>query len=112
MRKKVMLADVVRWLKQAMEAAQADPGDAGGDVTARSYRELRVTFVIETGNVHVYVITRNREFAGYWKRTHYSTTADGAEVEWREEDIGVVNGADWLPTPFVKWMEGETPPVR
>jgi hypothetical protein len=111
-KKQVLLRDVIAWLRTAMEAAQQDLGDAGGDYTALSYRELRTTFAVETGNVYVYVITRNREFAGYGEKTFYAVTHDGVEVEWRAEDEGIPTGADWLPQEFVEWMRRETPPVE
>jgi hypothetical protein len=37
--KKATLAKVLEWLRAAMEAAQQDLGDAGGDYTALSYRD-------------------------------------------------------------------------
>jgi hypothetical protein len=106
MREKVLLKDVVAWLRAAMEAANRDPGDAGGDYTALSYRELRVGINTETGGLSIYVHTRNREFTGYGEKTYYAITHDGVEVEWREEDIGIVSGSDWLPRGFVEWMKG------
>jgi hypothetical protein len=102
--KKVLLKDVVAWLRAAMEAASRDPGDAGGDYTALSYRELRVAINTETGGLSIYVHTRNREFTGYGERTYYAVTDDGAEVEWRAEDEGIVTGADWLPREFKAFM--------
>ena len=102
----VTLAKVLEWLRAAMEAATRDLGDAEGTITALSYRELQVAINTETGGLSIYVRTHNREFTGYAKRTHYAITSDGAEVEWREEDIGIATGADWLPREFVEWMKG------
>lgn len=62
--------------------------------------------------MYAYVITRNREFAGYGGKTFYAVTHDGVEVEWRAEDEGIPTGADWLPQEFVEWMRRETPPVE
>jgi hypothetical protein len=107
---KVLLKDVLAWLREAMEAAQADLGDAGGDYTALSYRDLTTTLTATTGDVVVYVNTRNREFTGYGEKVHRAVTYDGAEIIWREEDIGIVTGADWLPQDFVDWMRGGVSP--
>jgi len=106
MGKAVTLAKVLEWLRAAMEAAQSDPGDAGGNFTALSYRELRVEFVTETGGVHVLITTRNREFPGYEERIYRATTEDGVEVTWRAE-LGVPTGASWLPWEFFDWMRKE-----
>jgi hypothetical protein len=100
---KVTLAKVLEWLRAAMEAAQADPGDTGGNFTALSYRELRVEFVTETGGLSVYMTTRNREFSGYEERIYHAITEDGVEVTWRAE-LGVPTGASWLPWEFFDWI--------
>jgi hypothetical protein len=105
--KKVLLADVLRWLKEAMQAAEADPGDGDGTTTALSYRELRADIAIETGGVSaVFVRTRNSNFSGCGWRTHRALTKEGVVVKW-EEELGVPTGADWLPQEFIDWMRGE-----
>jgi GT2 family glycosyltransferase len=110
--KKVLLKDVLAWVRQALEAAQADLGDAGGDYTALSYRKLHVTFSAETGDVRVHILTRNQGFAGCGERKYYAITHDGAEVVWEAQDQGIVTGADWLPREFVEWMVGKPHPQR
>ena len=82
MKKQAVLADVLRWLRRAMEAAKADPGDGEGTATtALSYRELGVDIAIETGGVMgVFVRTRNSEFKGDGWRTHRALTANGVVV--------------------------------
>jgi len=109
MRKQVLLADVLAWLREAMLAAEADPGDGDGTTTALSYRELKVDIAIETGGVRaVFVSTRNSEFRGGGWRYHRALTKDGVVVNW-EEELGVPTGADWLPVEFVEWMKGGEP---
>jgi hypothetical protein len=106
MKKQVVLADVLGWLRVAMQAAKADPGDGEG-TTALSYRELRADITIESGGTTaIFVRTRNGEFSGYGWRTHRAFTADGVVVKW-EEQLGVPTGADWLPWEFIDWMRGE-----
>jgi len=106
MKKQVVLADVLGWLREAMMVAKADPGDITDTVTALSYRELRADIAIETGGVAaVFVRTRNSEFGGNGWRYHRAFTADSVMVKW-EEEIGVPTGADWLPREFVEWMRG------
>jgi len=106
MKKQVVLADVLGWLRKAMEAAKADPGDGEGTATALSYRELRADIVIETGGVMaIFVRTHNSEFSGNGWRYHRAFTADSVVVKW-EEELGVPTGADWLPQEFVEWMKG------
>jgi len=105
-KKQVLLKDVLAWLKAAFEEAKADPGDAGGNFTALSYRELRVEFVTEAGGLSVYVTTRNREFSGYEERIYHAITEDGVEVTWKAE-LGVPTGASWLPWEFFDWIRRE-----
>ncbi len=105
--RKVSLKDVLAWLQAAMEAAQADPGDGKGTITALSYRELRADIAIETGGVTaIFVRTRNSEFSGSGWRYHHALTADGVVVKW-EREMGVPTGEEWLPWEFVEWMRGE-----
>jgi len=104
MRKRVLLANVLKWLKQAIEAAQQDLGDTEGTISALSYRELRVYVHVDREGTHVHIITRNSGFAGNGERTHHATTHDGVEVEWEAQDLGIPTGADWLPVEFVEWM--------
>jgi hypothetical protein len=107
MKKKVLLADVMRWLRKAMEAAKEDPGDAGGPTSGLSYRELRVDIGVGTGGVNfIFVRTRNTGFSGSGWSTHRNVTSDGVVVLWEEGDIGIVTGTDWLPYDFVEWMRG------
>jgi len=106
MKKQVVLADVLGWLRRAMEAAKADPGDGEGTATALSYRELRADIAVKTGGVAtIFVRTRNSEFSGSGYRYHRALTADGVVVNW-EEETGVPTGADWLPWEFIEWMRG------
>jgi len=81
MQKAATLAKVLEWLREAMLAAKADPGDGEGTATALSYRELGVYIAIETGGVMgVFVRTRNSEFKGDGWRTHRALTANGVVV--------------------------------
>jgi hypothetical protein len=110
MKKQVVLADVLGWLREAMLAAKADPGDGEGATTALSYRELRADIAIETGGVTaIFVRTRNSGFLGGKWRTHRAITGDGVVVKWEEQDLGIPTGADWLPREFVEWMRGGEP---
>jgi len=106
MKKQVVLADVLEWLREAMQAAKADPGDTGDTITALSYRELAVDITIETGGVAaIFVRTRNSGFSGGEWRYHRTLTADNVVVKW-EEELGVPTGAEWLPWDFIDWMRG------
>jgi hypothetical protein len=106
MKKQVVLADVLGWLREAMLAAKADPGDGEGTTTALSYRELKADIVIETGGVvAILVSTRNSEFRGGGWRYYRAITCDNVEVNW-EQELGVPTGADWLPWDFIEWMRG------
>jgi hypothetical protein len=104
--KTVTLADVLRWVAAAMDAAREDHGDGEGATTALSYRRLEFTLVAGPGYVRVEVITWNREFAGSWRREYARTTDDGVEVRWNSDDQGIPTGADWLPEEFISWMKG------
>jgi hypothetical protein len=106
-KKRVLLKDVLSWLREAMRAAKADPGDGDGATTALSYRKLAVDITIETGGVTVvFVRTRNDGFIGGRWHYHRALTADGVIVKWEEQDLGIPTGADWLPREFVEWMRG------
>ncbi len=107
MKEKVLLKDVLKWLKQAMKEAERDPGDTGDTITALSYRKLKVDTAIETGGVaSLFVRTHNTEFRGGEWRTHRAVTKDGVIVLW-EEELGVPTGAEWLPWEFIDWMRGK-----
>jgi hypothetical protein len=104
--RKVTVKDVLGWIHEAMEAAQADPGDTGGTTTALSYRELRVDFGVETGGItFIFVRTRNDGFTASGRHTYRAVTHDGAVVLW-ERELGVPTGEDWLPEAFKAWMQG------
>jgi len=102
----VTLADVLRWIAAAMDAAREDWGDGDGSITALSYRRLEVTFAASPGHLRVEVVTWNREFAGGGRREYGRTTAGGVEVRWNADDAGIPTGADWLPPEFIFWMKG------
>ena len=102
----VTLADVLGWLRAAMDAARNDPGDRDGFTSALSYRKLDVTIAVNPTWPHVIVVTSNCAFSGDFRRVHTRTTSDGVEVVWWEEDRGVPTGADWLPVEFISWMRG------
>jgi len=102
----VTLADVLRWVAAAMNAAREDRGDEGGATTALSYRRLEVTLAAGPGHVRVEVITWNREFTGGGRREYGRTTDDGIEIRWNSDDQGIVTGADWLPEEFISWIKG------
>jgi len=104
MKKQVVLADVLGWLREAMQTAKADPGDGGSTITALSYRQLAVDITVETGGVTTILLsTRNSEFRGGGWRYHRALTADGVVVNW-EREMGVPTGEDWLPQEFVEWV--------
>ncbi len=106
MKRKVLMEDVLRWVRQAIRAAERDPGDSDGTTTALSYRELGVDIKVQTGGVSViFVGTRNSGFSGNGWRTHRAITDDGAIILW-EEELGVPTGADWLPEEFFAFMRG------
>jgi len=102
----VTLADVLEWLRAAMDAARNDPGDGEGTLTPSSYRRLEVTLAAGPGHVHVEVITWNWEFTGGGRKEYSRTTDDGIKIRWNSDDQGIVTGADWLPVEFVEWMKG------
>jgi hypothetical protein len=106
--KEVLLADVLKWLKEAIEAAYA-PSDSEGAITPLRYRELAVEFVVRAGDATVRITTHNAGYIGQEDRVHRAITHDGAKVTWEERDVGIPTGADWLPREFVEWMKGGGP---
>jgi len=106
---KVTLADVLRWVAAALDAARKDREDEGDTVNALSGRRLWVSMRASPGSLVVEVTTLNFAFSGSGSYVYDRTTADGVLVVWNERDVGVPNGADWLPSEFISWMmEGET----
>jgi hypothetical protein len=101
----VTLADVLGWLRAAMDTARNDQGDEGDTITALSYRRLEVALVASPGYLRIEVVTWNREFAGGGRREYSRTTVDGVEVRWNADDLGIPTGADWLPVEFISWMK-------
>jgi hypothetical protein len=99
----VTLADVLRWLRDVLDAAREDRGDEGD---ALNYRRLEFTLAASPGRVRVEVVTWNREFSGGGRREYARTTDDGVEVRWNSDDQGIPTGADWLPREFIEWMKG------
>jgi hypothetical protein len=102
----VTLADVLKWIAAALEAARNDPGDGNDTITTLSYRRLDVTMAVNPTWPHIIVITGNRAFSGDSRRVHTRSTTDGVAVVWWEEDRGIPTGADWLSVEFISWMKG------
>ena len=94
--------EVWRLLEVASQNKDADPGDGGGTTTALSYRILRYGEVEGSISIHTY----NSGFSGHGCQLWHRTTSDRCPVVWREDDLGIVTGAEWLPEELVLWLQG------